>query len=91
MKNAKHTPGPWTIEGEDPRQIGKVIRDANGNDICELASAKNVHLIASAPDLMAAAEWCLKMFKIQNETTGHNNYEVGMLERAIAKATGGAK
>jgi len=46
----------------------------------------NGHLIAAAPDMLEALEWCLKMFKILN--TGYHTYEIEILNRAIAKAKG---
>jgi hypothetical protein len=99
---SRHTPGPWQIKrGGNFLQV-----EREGWAICSMEHVEqyrkldarkdrtafaDARLIAAAPELLDAALWCLKMAKIRNEATGHENYEVGILERAIAKATGGSK
>lgn len=63
---SKHTPGPWTPEIEHSGGVGwRVVSDASGypNDgwnICASIlgpdSKANAHLIAAAPDMLAALQ-----------------------------------
>jgi hypothetical protein len=43
--NTQHTPGPWRFDG-------KIVSAKNQPNVCRL---ENGHLIASAPDLLAAS------------------------------------
>lgn len=71
MKNAKHTPGPWSVFDDGGETYG-IIRYADGTPIstqdgcsmngevfiCDLAikNEADAALIAAAPDLLAALE-----------------------------------
>lgn len=75
---------PWKIEGEDPRQIGKIIRDSDGNDICELAHRKNAHLISAAPEMLEALEQVIN----HANALMKNHETVNLILNAIKKAKG---
>lgn len=57
MSNTRHTPGPWAVVA-----ACDVPRDLRLLTVC--ASEPNAHLLAAAPDLLAACEYlygqCLK-------------------------------
>ena len=65
---AKHTPGPWTMHpsphGAEVRSLAKIAwcgaaarYGKSGDQIIDAAEARaNAHLIAAAPDLLAACE-----------------------------------
>ena len=97
MTNAKHTPGPWSLEA------GRSISTSSGSfylsygkdkasgaplfsNFCELDA--NARLIAAAPDLLAALELCFQY------VNGGDNLRPGLQHEAfeaaraaIAKAT----
>ena len=62
----KHTPGPW-IHTEDDDNYHAVTAgcgyhvnsDDDGFEIAGCISKANAHLIAAAPDLLEALEYCL--------------------------------
>jgi hypothetical protein len=94
MTTTKHTPGPWSVDGEG---IKAIVRDANMMIVAIRhrmpgdAHEANARLIAAAPDLLAA----LNGFVI-NEQNLNDEHFAGVQERlmklaraAIAKATGG--
>ena len=97
MNNLKHTPGPWTaVYSPGMNGPGAHIKAYyNRMDVSYCNSTDDERpefdacLIAAAPDLLEAAEWCLKMLIIRDD--GHSGYEMLLLKRAIAKATGGTK
>jgi len=92
----RHNPGPWTVEeyGDDETPSLVIHKDTESR-ICFLATPgshgdpaiieANAHLIAAAPDLLAAcerAEWWL--------STVPDSAEIReVLRAAIAKATNG--
>ena len=65
----KHTPGPWAVA-----DVGEVVVCATGRTLCDVYSSPttgdeqadaDAHLIAAAPDLLAALEAalaCLNFF-----------------------------
>lgn len=87
-----HTPGPWKVDGAD-------ITDSRGTPVAlryadagAVEADMNGHLIASAPELLAAclplAEW-LGHFRDTGEQLGNLDMRhVDTLRAAIAKATG---
>lgn len=89
-----HTPGPWhaTI-----KVIRHPVYDETGELICtvECQSGEqdkaNAHLIASAPDLLAALEMCLDTIqgKVINGRTGL--FAQDAARAAIARAKGESK
>ena len=52
-----HTPGPWIVE-HDPRWNFANVKQANGEkpDVAKGLYPGDAHLIAAAPDLLAALE-----------------------------------
>lgn len=100
----KSTPGPWRyvresgspttgqhmIAGARPGYLAEV-RDCGSGDV-----EANAHLIASAPDLLAALESLLAQADQQNSYYGNPASDsmkaaIDAAEFAIAKAKGGAK
>ena len=101
MNGAKFTPGPWTFDWEDDNRTwaivksptGKIVANVNtesGPDIAPLVSDKmpaqaNAQLIASAPDLLDAAQTALECL----EGGGFGKaYAEDVLRAAIRKAEG---
>lgn len=88
MSNAKHTPGPWEVRGRGLTEIG-TRRHGRVAEVWfsdrERGKA-DAHLIAAAPELLAACE----MIRDANQRTGdgvmisHETY--ADLLAAIAKA-----
>lgn len=85
-----HTPGPWvmTVGGGE-------IDDANGDSVALLPYSTgrdevraNAHLIAAAPELLAACEAAMDWFRDDGQEP-HAHVSYSMLEAAIAKARGG--
>lgn len=80
----KHTPGPWRVNpctGE--------VRGADWNHIvAEAAIDSDAHLIAAAPDLLAACEMALLDMRYYATVHGES---VTAIEAAIAKAKGETK
>ena len=62
MSNAKHTPGPWQVNNNDPLQVCDSDGEKRGcspiaNTRGKRGEAKaNARLIAAAPELLAALE-----------------------------------
>ena len=102
--NAKHTPGPWYVSGTNP----PIVYARDGLDIiCQCATMSEetrahematAHLIAAAPDLLAALAGCAdalseagKDFAVNNPLAVRPNlYELhaSVARAAIAKAKG---
>lgn len=93
MTQAQYTPGPWRIHKystdlvKDAERIvgadgSSVVMDVYGKSL-ENADA-NARLIAAAPDLLEALEYCLK----QCVASGHVSAEPHIIKarQAIAKA-----
>ena len=111
MKTHTHTNGPWKayLYGKDAhgRTIATVGANDGNNRICEISPydlplsdvAANAHLIAAAPDLLAALVNCLPlleashldMIDAQQEDSADLVF-IGLeqVRDAIAKAKGGA-
>lgn len=96
--SALHTPGPWVAKqpkavlGCDPRGQWYVhAKDCTVACTLDGDRAANAHLIAAAPELLAA----LRLY-VERETELHGDMPVGMrgatdaARAAIAKATGSA-
>ncbi len=97
MSKPKHTPGPWghfpngigtqdtapkiVHLGDELEIVALVPRD--GNLMYEQDHVANAHLIAAAPDLLAALELAVRHGVIQADT-----YTGSVAHRAIAKARG---
>ena len=65
---SKHTPGPWFVDHKSPFLV-RAGDDIDGRHIAHIGPANytprfdvdepNAHLIAAAPDLLEALEYCL--------------------------------
>lgn len=91
MKQAKHSPGPWTLAD------GYIIADADGSDVAQWYASEsteeqdlaNARLIAAAPDLMDA---CLAaLSQLTEDRAEYLEQDIAQLRAAVAKATGGAE
>jgi len=81
MQNTqKHTQGPWHFDG-------KTVSAKGQPNVCRL---ENGHLIAAAPDLLAAAEALVEFADGNNRLnlTGKLAESVGLARAALAKAEG---
>ena len=102
--NAKHTPGPWK-QGENPMDIiassdgqwdiATVAENCGANDDentppdCDGESLANAHLIAAAPDLLAACKFFIETNRIHGYEFDSNEPAVfAAITAAIAKAEG---
>lgn len=56
--SAKHTPGPWGIEGGTTIWAGDEL--VAGAAVMRMPHAANAALIAAAPDLARALEWAVE-------------------------------
>ena len=99
----KHTSTPWDInwgtahDGEshhivDGKDFGhlSIIAMVKFHDDTEGETRANAHLIAAAPDLLAAAEWALKKLQCVPHLDDPDCYACGLnpLRIAIEKARG---
>ena len=92
-----HTPGPWTAVDFREHHI---VSDKYDGSICfvypkrGVPNEANAHLIAAAPDLLAACEAALRSYDLAHEVECNLGPEdvcschVGMLETAVKKAKG---
>jgi hypothetical protein len=93
-----HTPGPWTVHGDNRTLIGCDDRKMMlaevlwehvvtewGRPIAE--SQANAKLIAAAPDLLAACKWAATALNAARFDTAAYDPHVTALLRAIDKAT----
>lgn len=109
-----HTPGPWAVCDEPPNEYwykGLTIGVADPGDarrVCDVhdwglafgdeMTKANAHLIAAAPDLLAACEFALAHCEdfVRDQLEGTSMLNAAMeklnpIRAAIAKAKGGAK
>lgn len=98
MARAKHTPGPWSVYdglgktlavciGEEPNGKRPCIVDWPGFDSCDLPFSQqraNAHLIAAAPDMLAALKDIVRWAERNNRWDKSEWREV---YAAITKAT----
>ena len=116
MNEIKHTPGPWNIEwgmaqggeghhvvdGRDMNELS-VVATVHFHDDAEGETKDNAHLIAAAPDLLAALKSIaadapsVKPSRVDSDNHGDmrdnaaemEHYRLAQIARAaIAKATG---
>lgn len=102
MSDAKHTPGPWRAvhrfigAGPHDDEVAGLGWEVEGppepDGRGQFAKAADAHLIAAAPDLLAACELALKacqeniaMWSVKNEPILLE--AINALRPAIAKAT----
>ena len=101
MSETKHTPGPWTIG--DSNNSGVDVELGNSNTSAGIyrfdryngqeaysrdECMANAHLIAAAPDMLAALEDAREAL---NKPPFINSQTLKCIDAAIAKAKGGAK
>ena len=95
MKTPAHSPGPWTVDGDDRpgMQWNNQILNTRGHAVCFMAHSggkylnvdlQNANLIAAAPELLAALQALL------DEVDGCECVTEKQAVAAIAKAMGGA-
>lgn len=102
-----HTPGPWAVEPAGDGEQHPLVVDEQGVTVARCyqqpfdtwSAADNAHLLAAAPDLLAALQGCLAALNVAIERSegdtfgiGHNDAMDAMdaAERGIAKAKGAA-
>ena len=83
-----HTPGPWTFTVEKDGSFGVEIPDGHSvwyglEGSCQECFG-NMHLIAAAPDLLAACE------NLENDNGAIPHHAWKMVQAAIARARGEA-
>jgi hypothetical protein len=85
MNNTTHTPAPtpWVIRDNAP--WFSVADDNRHTVACRIASEANAHLIAAAPDLLAALETLLP---VAATAFGALTVDLDAARAAIAKAKG---
>ena len=95
MKTQQHTPGPWRYAGHGGTHCldaaGRCIAEApQPNGMPESEGIANAHLIASAPDLLAALEALLDWGREHTSPTQPNSPHNLLVAAcaAIAKAKG---
>lgn len=96
MTEAKHTPGPWTVDGPTTNQIvwsdqdNRVCFLAHSNGLNDERDKANGRLIAAAPDMLEALKTCrdalMSRCSIHDKTA---DGAIGEAWAAIEKATGG--
>lgn len=90
MTKAKHTPGPWTVDGDE------VWSDETQSSVCMVlhgtGEEANARLIAAAPDMLEAAVMIETAMKKHPDTECSVVLLPGILalRAAITKATGAA-
>ena len=89
-EKAKPTPGPWyivthngrmTVKGPGAISLADIYHPPAGDGLT------NAHLIAAAPDLLAAARRALAVLRAQGESVRSGNV-LGALDAAITRAEG---
>lgn len=97
MNEVNHTPGPWTAKrinnstGETLYHIHMFVEPS----VCgmwappgNIEAKANAHLIAAAPELLAACEAAKLAFRAIGQREKDYSYELRLLNEAIAKAKG---
>lgn len=98
MTTAKHTPGPWyTNTKGDNRYQSEIAREGDGKTVAITYTSNDAdaHLIAAAPDLLAACKALMLAEGMQSGkrdgvTMGLISSAIDAARAAIAKAQGGA-
>ncbi len=93
MPKSEHTPGPWAVAPSSNPNNGSDWRDIVSGKWGEFsptyvgeAMEKDAHLVAAAPELLAASEIALAYFNF----AAPEGYQAKNLRAAIAKAKGQA-
>lgn len=99
----KHTPGPWTVATytgncgayhiTEAEKMISGMHDAEGwTESQSMMDEANARLIAAAPELLEALEYCERAMTLAVACSGATPEEGSALQKAraaIAKATGG--
>jgi hypothetical protein len=87
---SKHTPEPWKIGALESGQAA--VDGADGSEVTGFVSIPDAHLIAAAPDMLAALEAILPMLpqSLTTATWGDPSWTdaIRRVESAIKKARG---
>lgn len=93
MTTTKHTPGPWCVEHETEiiAAEGQRIAEADTRSINFTGGEANAnaHLIAAAPDLLAACEAATEVIDCICDGDDKAGCVRCLVKTAIAKARGG--
>ena len=85
-----HTPGPWNTQPDavPPGHVQiTVYADADGSRVATVFQEKaNAHLIAAAPDLLAALEYALEFLTANDDGEEDVVNRIASAKAAIAKA-----
>ena len=85
----KHTPGPWAVDGRfvrsDSRKTNPICECPQGGILHTGVDQANAHLIAAAPDLLAAAKFAESVLKA-NPVELSERMAIERLQVAITKA-----
>lgn len=87
---AKHTPGPWSIESAESaldHQMEHWIQ-VNNEDLCRVNSYEDARLIAAAPELLSALKYALEALDDLRVRHTIQSMAITAARAAIAKATG---
>ena len=104
MTEARHTPGPWTVERrwsngceiiprircapDEDRGCGWIADVIGAPYLDHKSTLPNARLIAAAPDLLEALQQCLTDIESQEYTHGRCFGAGNVARDAIEKATG---
>lgn len=100
MREKKFTPGPWKKDGlgwygANGEQVVMSDGPSFGSRSCFNQAEPNAHLIAAAPELLEALEYCLnrieKSEKWWIDVESKGGFDTDKIELAIAKAYGETK
>lgn len=95
--NAQHTPGPWRVTGPNVRAGGALLAVVTDHWADEKTpddvKAHNAHLIASAPDMLAALREAVRVLEyaadaLDAPAASHFRETISDVRAAIAKAEG---
>jgi hypothetical protein len=89
MSETTHTPGPWVVEGDwvtDVATDGNICEVSMPSSEDEAEQAANAHLIAAAPDLLAALRRFMDYGDVFQWSGKQSPYSQALA--AIAKAEG---
>lgn len=94
MSESEYSAGPWVAQHAHAGGVGWEVANHGGrNRVCDNAREANAHLIAAAPELLAALEELVSINTIHLVRTGDNFAwaEMECAIEAIGKAKGGAE
>ncbi len=87
----KHTPGPWTIQGE----YVEALDLDRPRSVCTMAEGRqspaNARLIAAAPDLLKACQQVMLDHRVSGDMDEEcyvEPYVIGLCRQALLKAEG---